>query len=166
MTIGRPPELAKLPNEYWRSSDERPGQHLIHHRLARLARVEHGAGLHHRRVDRDLGLAVHAVHVDRLAELIVDGDADPDALLDGFIDARLGDGFGSRDVDLVLLHDDLGGVAANDELVALGRRPAPTSAVTAAAASNPTYNFIAGSSEDDARPGIGANLPYRTRVTT
>src|SRR5260370_11080103 len=118
MTTGRPPELAKLPNEYWRIR-RAARQYLVHRRLAGLARIDDGAGFHHRGVDRDLRLAVHAVYIDRLTELVVDNDAHPDALLDGFLNARLADGLGGRDVDLVLLHDHFGGVAADNELVAV-----------------------------------------------
>src|SRR5216684_6019737 len=69
MTIGRPPELAKLPNEYCRSSDERPDSTwfitaLLGWRVLTTVRAFIIA------VSIDLRLAVHAVHIDRLAELV------------------------------------------------------------------------------------------------
>src|SRR5262249_43168232 len=63
----------------------------------------------------------HAVEVDRLAELIENDNADPHAPLDGLFDARLADRFCGRDVDLILLHQDLGGVPANEEFVTIIR---------------------------------------------
>ena len=44
-----------------------------------------------------------------------------DALLGGFVDACLADGFGGRDVDRILFEQLLGRVAANGEFVTVGR---------------------------------------------
>ena len=61
-----------------------------------MARVQGRLRLHDRGFDGDLRLAVHAVHVNRLAILIVDGDADLHAFFVRFLDASLGDGFGGN----------------------------------------------------------------------
>jgi len=93
------------------------GEHLVHRGLAGLAGVEHGPRLHEGCLDVDLPLPVHAVEIDRLAELIEHDDADAYAALDRLLDASLADRFGSRDIDLVLLHHALRGLATNEELV-------------------------------------------------
>src|SRR5262249_56587349 len=67
------------------------GQHLVHRRLAGLAGVEHGAGLHERGLDVDLALTVHAVEVDRLPERIENYDADPHAPPYGLLAPGLSD---------------------------------------------------------------------------
>src|SRR5207302_6049900 len=113
--------IGEIAERYLARFRRAPGQHLIHRRLARLARVERRARLHERGLDVDLALAVHAVEVDRLTELIEDDDADPHAALDGLLDAGLADRLRGRDVDLILLHHHLRCLAADEEFVAVVR---------------------------------------------
>src|SRR5215510_12641995 len=73
----------KIAERYLACFRRAAGQHLVHGRLAGLAGVEHSSGLHERGLNVDLSLAIHAVEVDRLAELIENNDAYPHAPLDG-----------------------------------------------------------------------------------
>ncbi len=89
--------------------------HAIHAFLAGRARLERGLCLHFRSGDIDPALPIHAVHVDVVAIMIDDVDADTYAFLFGKPFAGPGNAFGRRQVDRRGVKNSLSRRAGYDE---------------------------------------------------
>src|SRR5207248_738962 len=78
-----------------------------------------GLGLEESSLDPLLALAVHAIDINRLAELVENGDAHSKAFLPCFGHTGLRDLLGSGDVQHVLLEHDFRRIASDEKLIAL-----------------------------------------------
>src|SRR5207237_2228139 len=96
-----------------------PSSHGVRRGPTRLARIECGLGLEESSLDPLLALAVHAIEVNRLAELVENGDAHSKAFLPGFGHTGLRNLLGSGDVQHVLIEQDFRRIASDKKLVAL-----------------------------------------------
>src|SRR5712671_2428922 len=108
-------EIAERPLPQFGYSSSRHG---VRGSPTRLARIERGLGLEECGRDSLLALAIHAIEINLLAELVENGDAHSHAFLLGFGHAGLRDLLGRGDVEHVLFEGRLCRIASDEKLVA------------------------------------------------